>query len=120
MSIAQLALYAITTINVLVAAGFAIAGLIRPDFVAPGTQTESSRIFALYAAARTLPLAVITIAAMLGGPLIAIIWLGTLAGVVQLVDGYVGMMQKDPGKTWGPIAIGVLQFVALGAVTYYG
>ena len=113
-------LYAVTTLNVLVAAGFALAGLIRPQLVAPGEPTEASRIFALYAAARTIPLAAIAIAAMIGGPLIGVIWIGTLAGVVQLVDGYVGMQQKDAGKTWGPVAVGVLQFLALGAVQFWG
>ena len=107
-----IALYAITTINVLVAAGFAIAGLVRPSFVAPGQQTEASRTFALYAFARTIPLALVTIAAMLWAPLVAVLWLGTLAGIVQLVDGYVGLQQKDPGKTWGPVVIGVLQLAA--------
>jgi hypothetical protein len=112
------ALYAITAINVLVASGFAIAGLIRPNFVAPGQQTEASRIFALYAFARTIPLALVTFAAMLWGPLVAVLWLGALAGLVQLVDGYVGLQQKDPGKTWGPVAIGVLQFAAIAWVVF--
>jgi hypothetical protein len=60
-----IALYAVTIINVLVAAGFAIGGLVRPSSVAPGQQTEASRIFALYTFARTIPVALVTIAATL-------------------------------------------------------
>ena len=50
-------LYAITIISVLTSAGFAVAGLVRPTFVAPGQQIESSRIFALYTFARAIPVA---------------------------------------------------------------
>jgi hypothetical protein len=112
-------LYIVTTINVLIGAGFSIAGIVRPQLVAAGEPTAASRVFALYAAARAIPLALIAIAAMIGGPLIAVIWIGALAGVIQLVDGYIGRVQKDAGKTYGPLAIGVLQFVAIGLVTLY-
>lgn len=113
-----IALYVITAINVLVASGFAIAGLVRPSFVAPGQQTEASRTFALYAFARTIPLALVTLAAMLWAPVIVVLWLGALAGLIQLIDGYVGLQQKDVGKTWGPIAIAVLQFAAIAWVAF--
>ena len=63
-----IALYAITIISVLVSAGFAIAGLVRPASVAPGEQTEASRIFALYTFARAIPVAVVTIAATIWAP----------------------------------------------------
>jgi hypothetical protein len=41
------------------------AGLVRPALVAPGQQTEASRVFALYTFARTIPVALVTIAAIL-------------------------------------------------------
>jgi hypothetical protein len=49
----------ITAINVLVASGFAIAGLVAPQAILPpgAAPGEASFVFALYAAARTLPLA---------------------------------------------------------------
>jgi hypothetical protein len=113
-----IALYVVTIINVLVSSGFAIAGLVRSALVAPGPQVESSRIFALYAAARTLPLALAVIIAVAMGNLTAVLWLGGLAGVIQLADGYVGWTQKDAGKTFGPITIAVLQFAANAWVVF--
>jgi hypothetical protein len=57
---------AITALNVLVASGFSIAGLFKPEYVLPAgsVQTQASFIFALYAAARTLPLALMALAAI--------------------------------------------------------
>src|SRR5258708_35636354 len=48
----------VTAINVLVASGFVIAAIIRPQLVVPAgsVPTEASLILALYAAARTIPL----------------------------------------------------------------
>jgi hypothetical protein len=113
-----IALYAITLISVLTAAGFAIAGLVRPTFVASGQQTEASRIFALYTFTRAIPLALVTIAAILWAPVIVVLWLGALAGLVQLLDAYVGTQMKNLRTTWGPIALGVLQFAALAWVVF--
>jgi hypothetical protein len=49
----------VTAINVLVASGFSIVGIIRPQYLLPAgsVPTPASLIFALYAAARTIPLA---------------------------------------------------------------
>ena len=58
------------------------------------------------------------IAALVAGQHDAIIWLATLAGVVQLVDGYVGMQQRDPARTWGPLALGIAQFGVLALVQF--
>ena len=111
-------LYAITIINVLAAGGFAIAGLVRPALVAPGQQTEASRVFALYTFARTIPVALVTIAAILWAPVVVVLWLSALAGLIQVFDGYVGTRLKNPRTTWGPIAIAVLQFAALAWVVF--
>jgi hypothetical protein len=48
-----------TAINVLVASGFSIVGIIRPEYLLPAgsAPTQASLILALYAAARTIPLA---------------------------------------------------------------
>src|ERR1700716_1489553 len=56
----------VTAMNVLVAAGFSIAGLVSPKSILPASYvpTEASFIFAMYAAARTIPLAVITLTAI--------------------------------------------------------
>jgi hypothetical protein len=53
---------ALTALNVVVASGFSMAGLIKPELVLPtgATTTDASAIFAMYAAARTMPLALVT------------------------------------------------------------
>jgi hypothetical protein len=55
----------VTAINVLVASGFSIAAIIRPQWLLPAGSvlTQASLILALYAAARTIPLALLVLAA---------------------------------------------------------
>ena len=49
----------VTAIYVLVASGFSIVGIIRPQYLVPAgyVPTKVSLILAMYAAARTIPLA---------------------------------------------------------------
>jgi hypothetical protein len=102
----------ITAINVLIASGFSIAGLVSPQSVLPAgyVPTESSALFAMYAAARTVPLALITLAAIYYRATVALLILGTLAGVVQLLDAGIGLFQHDAGKSAGPFVIAAIQF----------
>jgi hypothetical protein len=102
----------VTAINVLVASGFSIAGLISPQSVLPAgyVPTESSSLFAMYAAARTVPLALITLAAIYNRATAALLTLGTLAGVIQLLDAGIGLFQHDTGKCAGPLVIAAIQF----------
>jgi hypothetical protein len=105
----------VTALNVLIAGGFAIAGLISPKSILPAgaLPTEASLIFALYAAARTIPLALMTLAAIYKRSASALIVLGLLAGGVQLADAAIGIFQGDPGKIFGPLIIAGLQFYAV-------
>ena len=105
----------VTGMNVLVAAGFSIAGLVNPKSILPASYvpTEASFIFAMYAAARTIPLAFITLIAIYKKSESVLLVLGTLAGFVQLLDGGVGMLQHDLGKSIGPLVIAALQFSAM-------
>ncbi len=105
----------ITGLNVLVASGFAIAGLVIPHSILPpgSAVTEAAEIFALYAAARTLPLAAIVLIAIYKRSVQALIVLGILAGVIQWMDAGVGFFQKDAGKIIGPLILGALQFYAV-------
>ena len=105
----------ITAINVLTAVGFSVAGLINPTSILPAgdVPTDASFIFALYAAARTVPLAATTLVAIYRRSELALQVLGTLAGIVQLLDVGVGLYQHDLGKSIGPLVIAVLQFSAL-------
>jgi hypothetical protein len=106
---------ALTALNVVVASGFSIAGLIKPELVLPtgATPSDASAIFAMYAAARTIPLALITLAAIYSGAASALLVLGVLAGIIQFVDAGVGLLQHDIGKTVGPLLLGLLQVYAV-------
>ena len=105
----------VTGVNVLVASGFSLAGLVSPQSILPGADapSDASLIFALYAAARTIPLALFVFLAIYRQSAKALLVLGALAGVVQLLDAGVGVFQGDVGKTIGPLVIAALQFVAV-------
>ncbi len=101
----------VTAINVLVAAGFSIAGLVSPKSILPSgyAPTEASFIFAMYAAARTIPLAFMALIAIYKQSQSALLTLGTLA----VLDAGVGLLQHDPGKSIGPLVIAAFQFFAV-------
>jgi hypothetical protein len=102
----------VTAINVLVATGFTIAAIFRPEVVVPARSvpTEAALLLAMYGAARIIPLALFTLAAIYKRATSALLILGTLAGGVQLLDAGIGLYQHDPGKFAGPLFFAVLQF----------
>jgi hypothetical protein len=108
-----IAFYVITMLDVLVAAGFAIAGLTTPASIAPPPHNAASEIFASYAAARALPLAFVVLVAIVLHATLAVFWLGFLAGLIQFADAYIGFRQHDMRKTVGPVVIGVIQLAAV-------
>src|SRR3981189_2252037 len=105
----------VTAINVLVAGGFSIAGLVSPKSILPAgyAPTEASFIFSMYAAARSIPLALIALIAIYKHSESALLILGTLAGFIQLLDAGVGLLQHDLGKSIGPLVIAAFQFFAV-------
>ncbi len=109
---------AITALDVLVASGFALAGLFHPQAILPAgdAPTPGSDIFAMYAAARTLPLAIFVLIAIFKDWRRTLIVLGSLAGTIQFLDFFVGLAQHDAGKTIGPLVLAILQFAAVYAL----
>ena len=105
----------VTAINVLVASGFSIVGIIRPQYLVPAgsVPTQASLILALYAAARTIPLALFALGAIYKQATHALLILGALAGAVQLLDAGIGLFEHDLGKCAGPLFIAVFQFFAV-------
>ena len=105
----------VTAINVLAAGGFSIAGLVSPKSILPAgyAPTEASFIFAMYAAARSIPLALMALIAIYKQSEAALVILGTLAGFIQLLDAGVGLLQHDPGKVIGPLVIAAFQLFAV-------
>jgi hypothetical protein len=110
---------AITALNVLVASGFALAGLFHPQAILPPgtTPTPASGIFAMYTAARTLPLAVFVLIAIFKDWRATLVVLGTLAGIIQFLDFFVGLAQHDAGKSIGPLVLALLQGAAVYALS---
>jgi hypothetical protein len=110
----------ITALNVIVACGFSVVGMLSPSAILPpgASPTVASQVFAMYAAARAVPLTLITLAML--GRRSWILPLGTLAGAAQLLDAGVGLFQHDIGKTIGPLVIAVLQFLAFFNLTRRG
>ena len=102
----------VTAINVLVASGFSIAAIIRPQYLVPADSvpTNASLILAMYAAARTIALALFALTAIYKKATPALLILGSLAGAVQLLDAGIGLYEHDLGKCAGPLFIAVLQF----------
>ena len=102
----------VTAINVLVASGFSIAAIIRPQYLVPAESvpTEASLLLAMYAAAPRIPLALLVLGAVYKQAAPALLILGALAGAMQLLDAGIGLFEHDPGKCAGPLFIAVFQF----------
>jgi hypothetical protein len=108
----------VTAIDVLIATGFTIAAIFRPEVVVPpgSIPTEAALLLAMYGAARIIPLALFTLAAIYKGAKSALLILGTLAGGIQLLDAGIGLYQGDLGKCVGPLFIAVLQFFVVNVL----
>ena len=102
----------VTAINVLVASGFSIAAIIRPQVLVPAepVRTQASLLLAMYAAAPRIPLALFVLGAIYKQATPALLILGALAGTMQLLDVGIGLFQHDLRKWAGPLFFAVLQF----------
>ena len=105
----------VTAIDVVVATGFSIVGIIRPQYLVPAesVRTQASLILAMYAAARTIPLALLAWWAIYKQAAPALVLMGTLAGAMQLLDAGIGFFERDLGKCAGPLFIAALQFLVV-------
>jgi hypothetical protein len=105
----------ITAINVLISAAFSIAGVVDPRTVAPAGNAadHATLVFALYALARAVAIAGVTLVLIYKRASSSLLIMGALAGVVQCLDAGVGLVQGDAQKVIGPLAIAALQFSAL-------
>ena len=102
----------VTAINVLVATGFTIAAIFRPEVVVPpgSVPTEAALLLAMYGATRIIPLALFTLAVIYKRATSALLIVGTLAGGIQLLDAGIGLFQHDLRKFAAPLFLFVLQF----------
>jgi hypothetical protein len=102
----------VTAINVLVASGFSIGAIIRPQILVPAepVRTRALLLMAMYAAAPRIPLALFVLGAIYKQATPALLILGALAGTMQLLDAGIGLFQHDLRKWAGPLFFAVLQF----------
>lgn len=105
----------LTAVNVLLSTGYCIAGVIAPQTILPAgvVSNEAAFIFALYAAARTIPLAALVLYAIITQKRAAIIILAVLAGLIQFLDGFIGIYEQDLQKSAGPFALALAQFISI-------
>jgi hypothetical protein len=105
----------ITVVNVLIATGYSVAGILNPALMLPKNiiVNESAFIFALYAGARTIPLAFLSLIVIFKRYKASIITLGLLAGCIQFFDGFIGIYQRDIFKSGGPFFIAIVQIIAI-------
>lgn len=105
----------ITILNVLISTGFSVAGIFYPSSILPAhaTPDKAITIIALYAGARTIPIAALAIISIFGKQRDAFITLAVLAGSIQFLDGFIGIYQHDVSKAAGPFFIATVQFVAI-------
>jgi hypothetical protein len=101
----------VTAIDVLVASGFSIAAIIRPEYLvaADSAPTQASFLLAMYSAAPRVPLALLALWAIYKQATAALLLLGALAGTMQLLDAGIGLFEHDLGKCAGPLFIAVCQ-----------
>ncbi len=102
----------VTAINVLVASGFSHRGD-HPSAIPGPCRIRSNAGFldmAMYAAARTIPLAFFALGAIYKRATPVLLALGALAGAMQLLDAGIGLFEHDFGNCAGPLFIAALQF----------
>ena len=107
-------LIAVTLLNVLIAAGFSIAGVFFPRFIVrDGETSHTARVMAYYAVARAVPLLLVVLWAAFRADAPALLWLGLLAGIIQIADALVGLKAGRQMTIWGPLGLGILQLTVV-------
>ncbi len=96
----------VTLASTLIASGFALASLIAPASVV-GTRSlgEASRIFAMYAAARSSALTVAVVWNVVGRSRRGLAVLAVVMALVQSGDTLVGIATHDASKAIGPAVL---------------
>jgi hypothetical protein len=97
-----------TVISAFVSLGFSVAAFVN--------HTGNARTLALYAGARSLAFAIISVVPLESG---SVAWLEASAVgmiIVQSCDAAIGVVIKDRLKTIGPAATAVANLVALAAL----
>ena len=105
----------ITVANLIVSAGFSLAGIFNPSVLLPAATPVNSGtlVFALFAAARSVPLAIVALYAITMRDKKPILILAVVGGMIQFADGFIGLYMHDLTKIIGPFALSVLTFAGI-------
>ena len=107
-------LIVVTAISAAIGTGFSVAGIFFPGFIVKdGEGSHTARIFAYYGAARSVALLLVILWAGFRADATALIWLGTLSGVVQLIDAAIGLQAGKQMAVWGPLSVGIVQLIVV-------
>ena len=93
--------YLVASASALISLGFAIAGLV----------SHGSDPFALYAASRSIALALAVLSLGLWRSKHAMVLLAVTMAIVQALDTIIGMIAADPAKTYGPGALAIIGLI---------
>ncbi|KKC35854.1 hypothetical protein WH87_14870 [Devosia epidermidihirudinis] len=114
-------LIVVTAINALVSTGFSVAAVFFPAFIVRGGErSHTARVLAYYGLARSVSLLLIVLWAAFRIDTTALLWLGTLAGLIQLGDAAIGTQTGDQFKIWGPLGLGVVQLAVVLLAFLFG
>ncbi|WP_240230975.1 hypothetical protein [Devosia lacusdianchii] len=104
----------VTVISAAIGTGFSVAGIFFPGFIVKdGEGSHTVRVFAYYGAARSLAVLLVILWAAFRADATALVWLGTLSAIVQLIDATVGTQTGKQHAIWGPLGVGAVQLLVV-------
>jgi len=95
--------WAITSLNALVSAGYATAGMLSQG---------DGNVYTQYAASRSFALVIMILSLGRFRSPSALLALATVMTLVQLGDAVIGFQNHDAAKSFGPLGLAVLTIVA--------
>ena len=98
---------AVTSINAAISFGFSVAALLAPG---------AGGLYAMYAASRSVACLLVVLASVLLRSRAAIATMALTMGLVQTVDGVIGILSHDVSKTVGPFVLAAATFASAMAL----
>ena len=105
----------VTCISVLVSCGFSVIGIVRPELLVSPALGEQHTfvVIAFYAAARSIAIAAVCLFTVFGKKREPLSTIAILAALVQFLDAFVGIYEKDISKVAGPLILAFLGFASI-------
>ena len=94
----------VTAASAVTSLGFSIAAL---------RSTGEAQVNAFYAVSRSLALAVVSVVPFISESRSWLLAVAVAMTIVQALDGYVGIRQRDSIKTYGPFFLAIVNLIAL-------